>query len=243
MQRLHKLLEKNRSWARSKTDRDPEFFTNLAKGQKPKYLWIGCADSRVAVTNLLDLEPGSIFVHRNIANVVTDKDLNCLSVMEYAVDSLKIEHIIICGHYGCGGVRVALDMYEKKQCCNEYNCKCEEIDRRENSLVTNWLQHIIDVKERYREVLEGISDKDKRFAKLCELNVLEQLKNCCRTSIVQNAWQRGQELAVHAFIYDLSTGLLNDFDLEVKNNQQLAEILEVSAVVKKLAEFEKDGEN
>ena len=243
MQKLYKLLEKNRNWAKGKTKEDPEFFKNLAKGQKPKYLWIGCADSRVAVTNLLNLEPGSIFVHRNIANVVTDKDLNCLSVMEYAVDSLKIEHIIICGHYGCGGVQVALDMYEKKQCCNEHKCNREEIDKRDNALVTNWLEHIIDVKERYREVLEGIDDKEERFAKLCELNVFEQLKNCCKTSIVQNAWQRGQNLAVHAFIYDLSTGLLNDFELEVKNNEQLAEISEVSAVMKKLTEFENYGKN
>ncbi len=243
MQKLQKLLEKNREWARGKASEDPEFFTKLARGQKPKYLWIGCADSRVAVTNLLNLEPGSIFVHRNIANIVSDKDLNCLSVMEYAIDSLKIEHVIICGHYGCGGVQVALDMFAKKQCCDEHSCHCENIDKRDNSLLYNWLQHIIDVKQTYNELLSQIADKKERFAKLCELNVLEQLKNCCKTSIVQNAWERGQSLTVHAFIYDLSTGLLNDFQLDVKNNQELAAILEVSAVVDKLAEFKKYGKN
>ncbi|UDQ96568.1 carbonic anhydrase [Lentisphaerota bacterium WC36G] len=243
MQRLYKLLEKNRKWAKAKTAENSEFFTELAKGQQPKYLWIGCADSRVAVSNLLDLEPGVIFVHRNIANVVTEKDLNCLSVMEYAIDSLKIEHVIICGHYGCGGVKVALDMYERSECCQKYDCECEEVDTRDNSLVTNWLHYITEVKDKYKEVLRSIDSKEERFAKLCELNVFEQLKNCCKTSVIQNAWARGQHVAVHAFIYDLETGLLKDFQVEITNNKQLEEISDIDAVLNKIAEFEDYGKN
>jgi len=182
MRLLRHLFESNRAWARRITERDPSFFKALAEQQNPKHLWIGCADSRVPANEIVGLDPGELFVHRNVANVVVHTDLNCLSVLQYAVDVLKVEHVIVCGHYGCGGVQAAMQ------------------DAR-FGLVDNWLRHIQDVMKKH-----GARDADR----LCELNVIEQALNVCQTTIVQDAWARGARLAVHGWVYALADGLLRD---------------------------------
>jgi carbonic anhydrase len=191
MKDLNRLLDQNRAWAENITANDPDFFQSLAKQQSPKFLWIGCADSRVPSTQLVGVAPGEMFVHRNVANVVDHTDFNCLSVMQYAVDVLKVEHIIVCGHHGCGGVKAAMDNLQL-------------------GLIDNWLRHVQDVVHEYKELLAKIDDENERFDRLCELNVIEQVQNVGRTTIVQSAWQRGQELVVHGWIYGLQDGLLRD---------------------------------
>jgi carbonic anhydrase len=201
MNDLKRLLDQNKAWAEAIKASDPEFFPNLAKQQSPKFLWIGCADSRVPATQLAGMMPGEMFVHRNVANVVVHTDFNCLSVMQYAVDVLKVEHIIVCGHHGCGGVKAAME-----------NCQL--------GLIDNWLRHVQDVFQEHETQLVEIDDEEKRLDRLCELNVIEQVLNVGRTTIVQGAWQRGQELVVHGWIYGLQDGLLRDLGVTIDNPRQ-----------------------
>ena len=196
MKDLKRLLDQNREWAKKITESDPDFFSTLAKQQLPKFLWIGCADSRVPANQLVGLVPGEMFVHRNVANVVVHTDFNCLSVMQYAVDVLKVEHIIVCGHHGCGGVKAALENSQL-------------------GLIDNWLRHVQDVVRQYEPALMKIDDETKRLDRLCELNVVEQVRNVARTTIVQSAWQRGQELVVHGWIYGLQDGLVRDLEVSI----------------------------
>jgi carbonic anhydrase len=188
---LPELFANNRAWAAAMTRARPDFFVHLAQQQAPRYLWIGCADSRVPANEIVALEPGELFVHRNVANVVVHTDLNCLSVLQYAVDVLRVEHVMVVGHYGCGGVAAALRGAPL-------------------GLIDNWLRHVVDVAERHREALDALDTEAQQIDLLCQLNVLEQAVNVCRTSIVQEAWRRGQRLAVHAWIYRLQDGLLRD---------------------------------
>ena len=198
MKALHRLLDQNRAWAEDIKASDPDFFQNLAKQQTPRFLWIGCADSRVPSTQLAGLKPGEMFVHRNVANLVVHTDFNCLSVMQYAVDVLKVEHIIVCGHDGCGGVKAAMGNLQF-------------------GLIDNWLRHVQDVVHEHEEELAKIEDDNKRLDRLCELNVIEQVRNVGRTTIVQSAWERGQELVVHGWIYGLQDGLLRDLGVSIDN--------------------------
>lgn len=198
MKDLHRLLDQNRAWAENIKASDPDFFQNLAKQQSPRFLWIGCADSRVPSTQLAGLKPGEMFVHRNVANLVVHTDFNCLSVMQYAVDVLKVEHIIVCGHDGCGGVKAAMSNLQF-------------------GLIDNWLRHVQDVFHEHEEELAKISDENERVDRLCELNVIEQVRNVSRTTIVQSAWQRGQEIVVHGWIYGLQDGLLRDLGVSIDN--------------------------
>jgi carbonic anhydrase len=193
---LKRLLDQNREWAQAITTSDPEFFQTLAKQQSPKFLWIGCADSRVPATQLVGMVAGEMFVHRNVANVVVHTDFNCLSVIQYAVDVLKVEHIIVCGHHGCGGVKAAMENLQF-------------------GLIDNWLRHVQDVLRGHEPELMHIEDETKRLNRLCELNVVEQVLNVARTTIVQSAWQRGQELVVHGWIYGLEDGLLRDLGISI----------------------------
>lgn len=202
MQDLELLLNKNREWAAKMLEHEPLFFQTLAMQQSPDYLWIGCADSRVPATQLVGLLPGEMFVHRNVANVVVHTDLNCLSVLQYAVDVLKVEHVIVCGHYGCGGVQAALQ-----------NSKL--------GLIDNWLRHVQDVRNKHEALLASIDDPTLRFRRLCELNVIEQVVNVCQTTIVQQAWAREQPLAVHGLIYDLHDGLLRDLNVRLQRYDEL----------------------
>jgi len=203
MKDLKPLLEQNRAWAESITASDPEFFPALAKQQTPRFLWIGCSDSRVPATQLVGMVPGEMFVHRNVANVVDHTDFNCLSVMQYAVDVLKVEHIIVCGHHGCGGVKAAMDNLQL-------------------GLIDNWLRHVQDVLHEHEELLSRVKDENMRLDRLCELNVIEQVLNVGRTTIVQSAWQRGQELVIHGWIYGLEDGLLRDLGISIDNSEGLA---------------------
>jgi carbonic anhydrase len=189
--RLAHLFEKNRRWAARTVARDPGFFETLAHQQSPKYLWIGCSDSRVPANEIVDLLPGELFVHRNVANVVVHTDLNCLSVLQYAVEVLRVEHVMVVGHYGCGGVQAAAGT-------------------RSFGLIDNWLRHIQDVRDRHAAALAAIADETARLDRLCELNVIEQARHVGQTTVVQDAWRRGQALAVHGWIYRLQDGLLRD---------------------------------
>ncbi len=194
MNRLEHLLENNKKYsAKIKAER-PEFFSDLAKQQSPEYVWIGCSDSRVSASNIVGLLPGEIFVHRNVANLVVHTDLNCLSVLQFAVEALKVKHVIVCGHYGCGGVLAALS-------------------GERHGLIDNWLRHIQDTANLYGEMLEKITDKNEKADKLCELNVIEQATNVGETTIVQDAWARGQILTVHGWIYSIKDGIINDLDI------------------------------
>ena len=192
---LARLLENNAAWARRMRDRDAKFFERLAQQQSPQYLWIGCSDSRVPATEIVDLPPGEVFVHRNVGNVVVHSDLNCLSVLQFAVDILKVRHVIVCGHYGCSGVRAALE--------------CER-----HGLVDNWLRHIQDVRDQHRTELNAIV-AEQRAGRLCELNVIEQVNNVARTHVVLDAWARGQPLAIHGWVYDVADGLLRDLKVTI----------------------------
>jgi carbonic anhydrase len=214
MRDLKNLLENNRAWAEGIKAHDPEFFQTLAKQQSPTYMWIGCSDSRVPATQLVGLLPGELFVHRNVANVVAHTDFNCLSVMQFAVDVLKVSHIIVCGHYGCGGVQAAMQNLNL-------------------GLIDNWLRHVQDVMCNHETPLSQIEDEVERLNRLCELNVIEQVLNVSRTTIVQGAWRRGQELSVHGWIYRLEDGLLRDLGLSITNSKELSaaykEMVKVSA--------------
>jgi carbonic anhydrase len=196
MRTLKQLFDQNRAWAAEMTREDPEFFTRLAGEQSPRYLWIGCSDSRVPANQIVGLPPGQMFVHRNVANVVIHTDLNCLSAIQYAIEALQVEHIIVCGHYGCGGVLAAL--------------KDEKL-----GLIDNWLRHIQDVRSKHRRDLEKLGTEKERHERLCELNVIEQAVNVSQTTIVRDAWSRGQPVAVHGWIYDIHDGLLRDLGVTV----------------------------
>ena len=195
---LSLLFENNRRWAARVAAEDPSFFSALVEQQAPEYVWIGCSDSRVPANEIVGLLPGELFVHRNVANVVVHTDLNCLSVLQYAVDVLKVRHVIVCGHYGCGGVRAALD------------------DAR-LGLIDNWLRHVQDVHRKHREVIDTIGDADARLARLCELNVVEQVRNVCETTILREAWARGQAVTVYGCIYGLTDGRLKDLGLAARS--------------------------
>lgn len=188
MSDLKTLFDQNLAWASKIKEEDPDFFSKLSKQQSPDYLWIGCSDSRVPANQIVGLAPGDVFVHRNIANVVVHTDLNCLSVVQYAVEVLQVKHIIICGHYGCGGVKAALEHHE-------------------HGLIDNWLRHIKDVHRFHRADLEGLPHEEK-FDRLCELNVLEQMGNICDTTIIQDAWRRDADLTIHGWIYSIEDGIL-----------------------------------
>jgi len=190
MKTLKHIFERNRQWATSVKEKDPEFFSNLVAQQKPEYLWIGCSDSRVPANQIIDLPPGEVFVHRNIANIVVHTDLNCLSVIHFAIEVLKVKHIIVCGHYGCGGIAAAME-------------------DQDHGLIDNWLRHIKDVRRFNSELLAGLNEQERLDA-LCELNVKEQVNNVCTMPIVQKAWKKGQELSVHGWIYNIKNGLLRD---------------------------------
>ena len=193
MPRLSELFDNNRRWAARMTAAQPDFFDRLVGQQAPRYLWIGCSDSRVPANEIVGLAPGELFVHRNVANLVVHTDLNCLSVLQYAVDVLRVEHVIVCGHYGCGGIAAARRAVPL-------------------GLIDKWLRHIQDTQERHRRELDALDDEAIAVDRLCELNVLDQAGNVCRTSIVQDAWQRGQELTIHALIYRLTDGLLRSLN-------------------------------
>lgn len=196
MSSIEHLFKQNQFWANKISEQNPDFFANLAKQQSPDYLWIGCSDSRVPANQLLSLAPGEVFVHRNIANQVIHTDLNCLSVMQYAVDVLKVKHIIVCGHYCCGGVAAALG-------------------DQSFGLIDNWLRHIQDVYRFNKEKFEHIDDPDEQIKLLCELNVIEQVRNVCSTTILRRAWEQGQDITVHGLIYDLHDGRLKDLNVSV----------------------------
>lgn len=202
MRSLRHLFERNREWAASLRAQDSRFFEELSKQQSPEYLWIGCSDSRVPANQIVGLLPGELFVHRNIANVVVHTDLNCLSVIQFAVDLLEVEHVIVVGHTGCSGVRAALD------------------DRR-IGIADIWLRHVQDVRNRHRDWLDAMPDAALRHAALCELNVLEQARNVCQTTVVQDAWARGQQVVVHGWVYGLHNGLLEDLRITVSKPQDI----------------------
>lgn len=204
MKSLPDLFDKNRAWARSIKASDPTFFELLSAQQSPKYLWIGCADSRVPANEIVGLLPGELFVHRNVANVVVHTDLNCLSVLQYAVDVLKVAHVIVCGHYGCGGVRAA---YERSSL----------------GLIDNWLRHVQDVRDRHDVQLLRLENETARLDRLCELNVIDQVLHVCQTTIVQDAWTRAQPITVHGWIYSLDDGLLRDLGCSVDSNDALTD--------------------
>ncbi|NIN34168.1 MAG: carbonate dehydratase [Gammaproteobacteria bacterium] len=196
MGKLNKLLQQNRNWAEKIKDSDPEFFSSLAEQQSPELLWIGCSDSRVPASQIIDAMPGQVFVHRNVANLVISGDINCLSVVQFAVEQLQVKHIVICGHYGCGGVKAALH--------NEGQ-----------GVIRNWLQHIRKVYDSHRVEIDQLSDEKQKINCLCELNVINQVINLCHDEIVEDAWTKGQDLSVHGWIYNIEDGLLKDLDITI----------------------------
>jgi carbonic anhydrase len=202
MRALKQLFENNRAWAADMTRQDPDFFRRLSTQQSPHYLWIGCSDSRVPANQVVGLVPGEMFVHRNVANVVVHTDLNCLSAIQFAVDVLRIEHIIVCGHYSCGGILAALQ--DNKL-----------------GLIENWLRHVQDVRAKHRAELDKLETEEKQHDRLCELNVVEQVTNLSRTTVVRDAWSRGQSVTVHGWIYDLSDGLLRDLGVSVASEEEV----------------------
>ncbi len=201
MRTLKQLFDRNSKWAASVKEKDPDFFDRLSKQQSPEYLWIGCSDSRVPATEIVDLMPGEIFVHRNIANLVVHSDINALSVIQFAVEVLKVKHIIVCGHYGCGGVKAAMEGGN-------------------HGIIDNWLQYIKDTYHKHQIILEAQPDVNLRYRMMCELNVMEQVWNVCQTTFVQNAWDGGQELNVHGWIYDVGDGILKDLDVTVTSKTE-----------------------
>lgn len=200
--KLEHLLDSNRIWAQRIKDDDPAFFKKLTAQQKPDYLWIGCADSRVPCTQLVDLLPGEMFVHRNVANLVIHTDFNCLSVMQYAIDVLQVQHIIVCGHYRCGGIQAAMQ-------------------HQSFGLVDNWLRHVQDIIVKHQTYLDSFPTEQQRLDQLCELNVAEQVFNVCENTLVRNAWQRGQKLTVHGWIYGVEDGLLRDLGLSLSSIEDM----------------------
>ena len=208
MGNLANLLEKNKHWANKMRRNNPIFFEELAHQQSPQYLWIGCSDSRVPANQIIDLLPGEVFVHRNVANVIVHSDLNCLSVIQYAVDVLRIKHIIVCGHYGCGGIFAALN-------------------NQKLGLIDNWLRHVQDVRQKFKDIFE-CHKPDLHWDILCELNILEQVINVAQTTVVQDAWSKGQELTVHGWIYKLHDGLLRDLKADISVAAELSVLYENS---------------
>jgi carbonic anhydrase len=206
MQELPELFASNHAWAKARTAADPKFFTRLAQQQAPRLLWIGCSDSRVPANEIVGREPGELFVHRNVANLVIHTDLNCLSVLQFAVDVLRVEHVIVCGHYGCGGIQAAWRSTPL-------------------GLIDNWLRHVQNVADRHRERLAWLAE-DAALDRLCELNVLAQATNVCRTTVVRGAWDRGQPVAVHGWVYDLRDGLLRDLGFCVRESGDLTRVYE-----------------
>ena len=198
MPALDKLLQNNRSWAADRIQRDPSFFTRLARQQAPEFLWIGCADSRVPANEIVGLDPGELFVHRNVANLVVHTDLNCLSVLQFAIGVLKIKHVIVCGHYGCGGIRAAME-------------------KDSHGLIDNWLRHVQDVARAHEVKLNSIPNFDARVDKLCELNVIDQVQNVARTTVVQDAWRQGHDVQLHGWVYGLKDGLITDLGIQVSS--------------------------
>ncbi|HFB66572.1 MAG TPA: carbonate dehydratase [Aeromonadales bacterium] len=205
MKVLKELFDSNKKWAEKVKKDNPAFFSQLSEQQDPDILWIGCADSRVPANEIVNVRPGNIFVHRNLANVVVHTDLNCLSVIQYAVEVLKVKHIIVCGHYGCGGIRAAMES-------------------KSHGLIDNWLRHIKDVYRFHQNQIESIEDLDARADKLCELNVMEQVANVCHTTILQNAWQAKQDITVQGWIYNINDGILKDLDICISGPDEIAHI-------------------
>ena len=203
MQELKNLFEKNKNWVNMIKKSDPDFFTKLSKQQNPEYLWIGCSDSRVPANAIVDMLPGEMFVHRNIANLVIHTDLNCLSVIQFAVEVLKVKHIIVCGHYGCGGIKAAMD-------------------NREHGLIDNWLRHIKDIYRFYQSKIDALQTEKDKINLMCELNVIEQVANIYHTTIVQSAWKSGQELAIHGWIYSIEDGILKDLNVCTTNSNEIS---------------------
>jgi carbonic anhydrase len=199
------LLENNKNWVAKQLEKDQHFFERLAEGQQPPLLWIGCADSRVPANEIIGAPPGEVFVHRNIANMVIHSDMSMLSVLDYAVNVLKVKHVIVCGHYGCGGVQTAMT-------------------NKHVGLIDNWIRHIKDVYRFHHEELNAIKNEKARFNRFVELNVTEQVQDLAKTSIVQEAWQRGQSLHLHGWVYDVADGLINDLEVTLKNNESLSEV-------------------
>lgn len=206
---LRELLQRNQDWSARERNSDPEYFSRLVAQQHPEFLWIGCADSRVPANEIIGLAPGEVFVHRNVANVVAHSDLNCLSVMQYAVDVLKVKHILVVGHYGCGGVRAALEDIRV-------------------GLADNWLRHVQDVRDKYRVWLRDIDDANLRADRLCELNVLEQALNVSESTVLRDAWARGQEVAVHGWIYGLADGLVRELGVDIGRENDSFEAYEAA---------------
>ncbi len=219
MTHLNGLLENNRQWSERVHAEDPTFFQRLSKQQAPKYLWIGCSDSRVPANQVVDVAPGEVFVHRNIANVVVHTDLNCLSVIQFAVDVLKVEHILVVGHYGCGGVHAGLNQSRL-------------------GLADNWIRHVTDVRDKHADFIESLRDQELRHDRLCDLNALEQVTNVCTTTIVQDAWARGQKLVVHGWVYSLKDGIVHDIGLNIDSNEVLK-----AQYARALAQIHIDTEN
>lgn len=202
------LLENNKKWVAENLEKDPEFFNRLKNGQQPPLLWIGCSDSRVPANEIIGANPGEVFVHRNIANMVIHTDMSMLSVLDYAVNVLKVKHIIVCGHYGCGGVQAAMT--------NSHI-----------GLIDNWIRHIKDVYRFHQEELNAITEEKMRFDRFVELNVIEQVMDLAKTSIVQSAWNSGQSVHVHGWVYDIKDGLVNDLDITIKNNESLGAVYQL----------------
>lgn len=203
------LIENNREWVQSKLDMDPEFFNNLAKGQQPPVLWIGCADSRVPANEIIGAEPGEVFVHRNIANMVVHSDMNMLSVLDYAVNALKVKHVIVCGHYGCGGIQAAMT-------------------NKSIGLIDNWIRHIKDVYRLHKDTLDKIEDEQEKWDRFVELNVKEQVFDLAKTSIVQNAWRNNQDLQLHGWAYGVGDGLIKDLEVNISNDSQLDSVYQLN---------------
>lgn len=204
----NKLLENNKEWVARKIKQDPDYFNRLANGQKPPVLWIGCSDSRVPANEIIGAEPGEVFVHRNIANMVVHSDMNLLSVLDYAVNVLQVKHIIVCGHYGCGGVQTAMT-------------------NKHVGIIDNWIRHIKDVYRFHQKELNEIKDEKARFNRFVELNVMEQVLDLAKTSIVQGAWESGQEVHVHGWVYDVKDGLINDLKITIKDNKNLSDVYQL----------------
>ncbi len=209
MPSINDLFEYNKAWTEAINADDPDFFKKLSAQQAPEYLWIGCADSRVPANEIVGLLPGELFVHRNVANAVIHTDLNCLSVIQFAVDVLKVKHIIVCGHYGCGGVRAAME-------------------NRSFGIVDYWLRHLKDLYQKHQKNLKRIKDEDKCWDRMCELNVIEQVYNVCHTNIIQGAWERGQELSVHGWIYSIKDGLLRDLNVDFTSKEDISKLYRMS---------------
>lgn len=203
------LIENNKKWVESKLELDPDFFNKLAKGQKPPLLWIGCADSRVPANEIIGAQPGEVFVHRNIANMVIHSDMNMLSVLDYAVNALKVKHVIVCGHYGCGGIKAAMT-------------------NQSIGIIDNWIRHIKDVYRVHKKELDKIEDQEARFDKFVELNVTEQVFDLAKTSIVQGAWNKGQDLMIHGWVYGVDSGIVKDLGVNFKNDSELDEVYQLN---------------